>query len=69
MEIVTPVVRRKMVNLKPGEIGYKTAWERLKTKTSQNKLVVSAHVQEVVNMVNLSSVKGTHFLRIQEFEL
>lgn len=33
-------------------------------KCIKNKLVVTAHVQEIVN---LSSVKGTHFLRIQEF--
>lgn len=64
LDIVTPAVRGKIGNLKPGEIGYKTAWERLKTEYGQNKLVVSAHVQEIVN---LSSVKGTHFLRIQEF--
>lgn len=54
----------KIGNLKLGEIGYKTTWERLETEYGQNKLVVSAHVQEIVN---LPSVKGTHFLRIQEF--
>ena len=64
LEMVTPAVHGKIGNLKPGEIGYKTAWGRLKTEYGQNKLVVSAHVQEIVN---LSSVKGTHFLRIQEF--
>lgn len=64
LEMVTPAVRGKIGNLKPGEIGYKTAWERLKIEHGQNKLVVSAHVQEIVN---LPSVKGTHFLRIQEF--
>ena len=64
LEMVTPAVRGKIGNLKPGEIGYKTAWERLKTEYGQTKLVVSAHVQEIVN---LPSVKGNHFLRIQEF--
>ena len=64
LEMVTPAVRGKIGNLKPGEIGYKTAWERLKTEYGQNKLVVSAHLQEIVN---LPSVRGTHFLRIQEF--
>ena len=64
LEMVTPAVRGKIGNLKPGEVGYKTAWERLKTEYGQNKLVVSAHVQEIVNR---PSVKGTHFSRIQEF--
>ena len=64
LEMVSPAVRGKIGNLKPGGIGYKTAWERLKTEYGQNKLVVSAHVQEIVN---LPSVKGSHFLRIQEF--
>ena len=45
LEMVTPAVHGKIGNLKPGEIGYKTAWERLKTEYGQNKLVVSAHVQ------------------------
>ena len=36
----------------------------MKTEYGQNKLVVSAQVQEIVN---LPSVKGTCLLRIQEF--
>ena len=64
LEMVTPTVRGKIGNLKPSEIGYKRAWERLKTEYGQNKLVVNAHVQEIVN---LPSVRGTHFIRIQEF--
>ena len=62
--MVTPAVRGKIGNLQPSEIGYKTAWERLRIEYGQNKEVVSAHVQEIIN---LPSVKGTHFLRIQEF--
>ena len=64
LEMVTPTVRGKIGNLKPSEIGYKIAWERLKKEYGQNKLVVNAHVQEIVN---LPSVRGTHFIRIQEF--
>ena len=64
LEMVTPTVRGKIGNLKPSEIGYKIAWERLKTEYGQNKLVVNAHMQEIVN---LPSVRGTHFIRIQEF--
>ena len=64
LEMVTPAIRGKIGSLKPGEIGCKIAWEWLKTEYGQNKLVVSAHVQEIVN---LPSVKGTHFLRIHEF--
>ena len=30
LEMVCPKVREKIANLKPGEIGYKIAWERLK---------------------------------------
>lgn len=45
LEMVTSAVRGKIGNLKPGEIGYKTAWERLETEYGQNKLVVSAHAR------------------------
>ena len=64
LEMVNPNVRAKIANLKPGEIGYKIAWERLKSECGQNKLVVNAHVEE---MVNLPVIKGSNYLKIQEF--
>ena len=54
----------KIANLKPGEIGYKTAWERLKSEYGQRKLVLNAHVGEIVN---LPVIKGSNYLKIQEF--
>lgn len=54
-EMVIPVVRGNIGNLKPIEIGYKAAWELLKTEYGQKKLVVSPRMQEIVN------------LKIQEF--
>ena len=50
LEMVTPAVRGKIGNLRPSEVGYKIAWEQLKTEYGQNKLVVNAHVQEIVNL-------------------
>ena len=63
-EMVNPNVRAKIANLKPGEIGYKIAWERLKSEYGQSKLVVNAHVEEIVN---LPVIKGSNYLKIQEF--
>ena len=64
LEMVNPNVRAKIANLKPGEIGYKIAWERLKSEYGQRKLVVNAHVEEIVN---LPVIKGSNYLRIKEF--
>ena len=64
LEMVNPNVRAKIANLKPGEIGYKIAWERLKSEYGQSKLVVNAHVEEIVN---LPVIKGSNYLRIKEF--
>ena len=64
LEMVNPNVRAKIANLKPGEIGYKIAWERLKSEYGQSKLVVNAHVEEIVN---LPVIKGSNYLKIQEF--
>ena len=64
LEMVNPNVRAKIANLKPGEIGYKIAWERLKSEYGQSKLVVNAHVEEIAN---LPVIKGSNYLKIQEF--
>ena len=45
-EMVNPNVRAKIANLKPGEIGYKIAWERLKSEYGQRKLVVNTQVSK-----------------------
>ena len=63
LEMVNPNVRAKIANLKRGEIGYKIAWERLKSEYGQSKLVVNAHVEEIVN---LPVIKGSNYLKIQE---
>ena len=63
-EMVNPNVRAKIANLKPVEIDYKIAWERLKSEYGQSKLVVNAHVEEIVN---LPVIKGSNYLKIQEF--
>ena len=60
VEMVSHEVRENMANLKPGEIGYKVACERLKVEYSQTKQVMSAHLDEIVN---LPVIKGS---RIQE---
>ena len=41
MERVNPNLQAKIANLKPGEIGYKIAWERVKSECGQNKLKVN----------------------------
>ena len=64
LEMVNPNVRAKIANLKPGEIGYKVAWERLQSEYGYSKVVVNAHVEEILN---LPVVKGSNYLKIQEF--
>ena len=64
LEMVNPNVRAKIANLKPDKIGYKIAWERLKSHYGQSKLVVNAHVEEIVN---LPVIKGSNYLKNQEF--
>ena len=38
LEMVCPKVREKIANLKPGEVGYKIAWERFKAESQTDKL-------------------------------
>ena len=58
LEMVCPHVRTRIANLKPGSLGYKTAWERLCREYGQTQIVVNAHVSEIIN---LAAVKGTNF--------
>ena len=64
LEMVNGKVRDKISNLRPSSIGYKTAWERLKKEYGQTKLVVNAHIDEVVN---LPTVKGFSYEKILTF--
>jgi hypothetical protein len=48
LEMVSTKVRDKISNLKPGSVGYKMAWERLKKEYGQTRLVVNPHVDEIV---------------------
>ena len=64
LEMVSGKVRDKISNLKPGSLGYKIAWERLKKEYGQTRLVVNAHVDEIVN---LSPVRGYSYEREQVF--
>ena len=64
LERVNPNLQAKIANLKPGEIGYKIAWERVKSECGQNKLKVNVTVEEIVN---LPVIKGFNCLKIQGF--
>lgn len=64
LEMVTGKVRDKISNIKPGSIGYKTAWDRLKTEYGQTKVVIHTHMESIIN---LQPVKGTNYEKVQEF--
>ena len=49
LEMVSANFRARFANLKPGEEGYKVAWKRLKAEYGQDKLVVNAHLEEIMN--------------------
>ena len=50
LKSVGPKVRDRIANLKPGTVGYKTAWERLKKEYGQTNVVVNAHIVEIINL-------------------
>jgi hypothetical protein len=56
LELVDPKIRDRFANLKPGELGYQTAWDRLKAEYGQTKVVIAAHVDQIIN---LPTVGGT----------
>ena len=58
LKMVVHKVRERIRNLKPSALGHKTAWERLQKEYGQTKLVVNAHMDEIIN---LTPVKGTNY--------
>ena len=64
LEMVVPKVTERISNLKPSALGYKTAWERLQKEYGQTKLVVNAHMDEIIN---LTPVKGTSYDKVKDF--
>ena len=64
LESVIPKVRDIIANLKPSSVGYKMAWDRLKKEYGQTKVVVNAHLDEIIN---LPTVRGTNHGKVQEF--
>ena len=64
LEMVNSKVREHISNLKPGELGYQTAWKRLEKEYGQTRVVVNAHVDAILN---LQIIKGKNYHRIAEF--
>ncbi|KAL9977022.1 hypothetical protein ACROYT_G014383 [Oculina patagonica] len=64
LELVAPKVRDRLANLKPGTLGYKTAWGRLRTEFGQSKTVFAAHMEEIIN---LPVTRGSNYERVREF--
>lgn len=64
LELVAPKVRSRLANLKPGTLGYKSAWDRLRTEFGQSKTVVTAHMEEIIN---LPVTRGSNYKRVREF--
>jgi chemotaxis protein histidine kinase CheA len=64
LEMVSPKVRDKIANLKPGEAGYRIAWERLRSEYGHPKHVINAHMDAIIN---LSPVRGHNYEKVQEF--
>lgn len=58
--MVVAKVREQISNLKPGTLGYRTAGERLQREYGQTKLVVNAHMDEIIN---LTPVKGNSSIK------
>ena len=64
LEMVCPKVRDKISNLRPGPVGYKTAWERLTKEYGQTQMVVNAHVNEIIS---LPVIRGTSYWKTLSF--
>ena len=64
LEMVSYKVRDKIFNFKPTSEGYKTAWEKPKSEYGQTKIVVNAHMEDIIN---LSTVKGVNYAKVQTF--
>ena len=63
-EMVNPIVREKIANLKPGKIGLETAWERLNKEFGQKNAVINTHIDEIIN---LPTVRGTNYEKVLDF--
>ena len=57
-------MRDRIADLKPGTVGNNTAWDRLNEEYGQTKVVMNAHMEEIIN---LFPVKGFNYFRVQEF--
>jgi len=55
LEMVNTKVRDRIYNLKPSSVGYKTAWERLTAEYGQTKVVVAAHMDEIINLPTIKA--------------
>ena len=64
LEMVCPKVQDKISNLRPGPVGYKTAWERLAKEYGQTQMVVNAHVNEIIK---LPVIRGTSYWKTLSF--
>ena len=64
LELVTPKIRDQIGNLKPGTLGYNTAWQRLKREYGETKHIINSHMSQIVN---LPLTKGTSVEKGQEF--
>ncbi len=66
LELVHPKVKDRLSNLKPGPGGYRTAWERLKLEYGHNKLVIAAHMEEIIK---LQTVRRRNYDKVCEFRI
>ena len=64
LEMVCPKVRDRISNLRPGPVGYKTAWERLTKEYGQTQMVVNAHFNEIII---LPVIRGTSYCKTLSF--
>ena len=64
LEMVSPKVRERISNLRLSTVGYTVAWERLEKEFGQTKLVVTTHIDKIIN---LPVIKGTNYDRVKEF--
>ena len=64
LDVVAPKVRRRLANLRPGALGYKIAWDRLKTEFGESNTGVATHMEEIIN---LPVTRGSNYKRVSEF--
>ena len=64
LEMVVSKVRERISNLKTRVLGYKTAWKRFQKEYGKTKLVVNAHMDEIIN---LTPAKGISYDKVRDF--